>query len=97
MVFLSLDAVGAAGRPSSQVRSLGGDPAGGAQRDGNHVLVAAAGQAGKLGQRDPVLHGREQQGDASESSGVPDGAEGFLPLSPFRIWWNSSIFTTTTT
>ena len=57
-VFLTHNALFAAGRPSSQVWSIGGDPVGCAQCDGNHVLVAAPGQAGKLSQRDPVLHSK---------------------------------------
>ncbi|TNN03642.1 hypothetical protein fugu_000671 [Takifugu bimaculatus] len=44
-------------RSPSQVWSIGGDPVGRAQCDGDRVLVTATGQAGELSPRDTVLHG----------------------------------------
>lgn len=49
------------GGPPGQVGCGRRHPAGGAQRDGHHVLVAAAGQAGQQRQGDPVLHGNCSQ------------------------------------
>lgn len=45
------------GGPPGQVGRGRRHPASGAQRDGHHVLVTAAGQAGQQCQGDPVLHG----------------------------------------
>lgn len=45
------------GGPPGQVRRGRRHPAGGAQRDGHHVLVTTTGQAGQQCQGDPVLHG----------------------------------------
>lgn len=64
-VIRTLPVLFPSGRSPSQVWSIRGDPVGRAQCDGNHVLVTTTGQAGQLGQRDPVLHGTPG-GKASE-------------------------------